>query len=56
MWVFNDLSCQWLAVMVNNALEWTAGEPGLRLAAAPASQPARGAPYRLACHESEGNL
>ena len=25
MWAFNDLSCQWLAVTPNNALEWTAG-------------------------------
>ena len=28
MCAFNDLSCQWLAVTPNNALEWTAGKRG----------------------------
>ena len=39
MWAFNDLSCQWLAVTPNNALERTVGKHGPRPAAAPASWP-----------------
>jgi len=39
MWAFNDLSCQWLAVMPNNRLVRTADKRGPRLAAALASWP-----------------